>query len=109
MSQDIGISYKITVGSGDWKAFFTYVIRMAFIKDLEKIGGQSWSDQQVEIWNPANPRGDIMPNMMFEFLDDGILVTDLGGHGGALMEKFQGVFATWRRRYVSCDLRMDAL
>ena len=108
MSQGVGIIYKITVGSGDWKAFSIYAREAAIIRDLEKMGGQSWSDRQVEIWNPANPRGDIMPNMVFEFLDDGILVTDYGGHDGVLMEKFHDVFATWRSRYVGYDLRMDA-
>ena len=109
MSQGGGNAYKITVGSGDWGAFFSYGIRAAIINDLKGIGGQSFSGRQVEIWNPANPRGDVMPNMVFEFLGDGILVTDLGGHQGLLMDQFQSLFAVWRERYFGHDLRLNAI
>jgi hypothetical protein len=110
MKGSIGRKYKIVSRSEDWSTFIIYTRKQAILRDFEGMGGSHFygGGEVVEIWNPANPRGDIMPNMVFEFRDDGIAVLDLGGHQGALMEKLHELVAIWQRRYPGFDLSMTA-
>jgi hypothetical protein len=106
----IGRKYKIISRSEDWRSFFLYTRKQAILRDLEGLGGSTirGGGAGVEIWNPANPRGEIMPNMVLEFRDDGIAVLDLGGHHGVLMEKLRELVAIWQGRYPGFDLCLVA-
>ena len=103
--------YRVVSGQADWRKYLaaSFVVRQAICDDIRRLGGAivSGDHRHVEVWNPANPRGDIAPNLIVEIRADALEIEDLGGHDGRLMDAVRELMGVWRKRYVIDDLRIE--
>ncbi|MRR08885.1 hypothetical protein EG831_02100 [bacterium] len=103
--------HRIVSGRDDWRKCLAtgFVVRQAICGDIGRLGGAlvSGDCRRVEVWNPANPRGDIAPNLVVEIRAAAVEIDDLGGHGGRLMDAVKELVVIWKKRYVIDDLRIE--
>lgn len=92
---DIGHAYRIDLGGTDFARKPKELAR-----DLETLPGCHLSARglHLELWHPDNPKGSIMPNMIIDVGEFDILISDLGGHDGRLMEELGRVVDQWNLR-----------
>ena len=67
----------------------------ALLREIAELGDSAMGSKSFDVWNPANPRVDLMPNLRVDGRTPRVAIEDLGGHDGRLLVALDHVLARW--------------
>lgn len=65
----------------------------ALLWDIAQLGANAARWDAFDVWNPAHPRTDIMPNLRVDGRTRRVTLVDLGGHDGKLLVAIDAILA----------------
>ena len=103
---DIGLRYRI-----DLKRPRPESVLKAFAEDLHEIGSCIYSHKglHLEFWQPTDPRGGCIPNMIIDVGSDDILIADLGGHDEKLLNGLRLIIDNWNKQTPEDKLTLEKI